>query len=177
MLLKLRPPRPLWLFLAALSLSIGWGGLYAARIYRHHTALGEMQRYGVKMNVVPGGPDWLRNKVHFKRMDLFDEPVSLDFEGVDLTDDTLRSVGWLTNVERLYLNDTQIGDAGLKHLGGLTNVKRLMLDGTRVSDAGLEYVTGMTKLQQLDLNGTQVTKTGVARLKQALPKCVIVMGD
>jgi hypothetical protein len=35
----------------------------------------------------------------------------------------------------------------------------------------------MTKLQQLDLNGTQVTKTGVARLKQALPKCVIVMED
>lgn len=175
--MKLHPPRPVWLLLAVTALAVVWGGMGAARVYQHHAALGEMHRRGVKMNVVPGGPDWLREKVHFQRMDLFDEPISLDFEGLQTTDDTLRSVGWLTNVERLYLNDAQIGDAGLRHLGGLTNVKRLMLDGTRVSDHGLEYLTGMTRLQQLDLNGTQVTPAGVARLKQALPQCVIVMED
>jgi len=32
---------------------------------------------------------------------------------------------------------------------------------------------GLTKLQSVDLTGTQVTYNGVAKLREALPKCQI----
>ena len=39
----------------------------------------------------------------------------------------------------LFLNDTQIADAGLEHLKGLSSLQVLHLSGTQITDAGLEY--------------------------------------
>jgi len=42
-----------------------------------------------------------------------------------------------------------------------------------VTDAGLKELAGLKSLQELVLDGTQVTDTGVAELRETLPKCVI----
>lgn len=103
----------------------------------------------------------------------------------------------LAGLQRLWLDDTQVGDAGLGHLKGLTELVMLELPGTQVSDAGLAHLRGLTKLQglylgrtritdaglkhlqgltelrDLGLTETQVTDAGARQLKQSLPRLVV----
>ena len=79
-------------------------------------------------------------------------PTEIVLSGQDITDEMLsEKVKVLTNLERLYLDDTQITDAGLVHLAGLSNLKDLNLDSTQVTDAGLVHLKGLTKLTGLSL--------------------------
>jgi len=71
------------------------------------------------------------------------------------------------DVNRVYLDNTQITDAELAHLRGLTHLQRLSLDGTQVTDAGLRHLKGLTYLTVLVLSGTKVTDVGAERLQQA----------
>ena len=71
----------------------------------------------------------------------------------------------------LYLNKTEITNAGLKELGGLDSLCELSLAGTKVSDAGLKELAGLKNLTLLHLEGTPVTDVGIARLHKVLPGC------
>ena len=55
----------------------------------------------------------------------------------------------------------------------LTCCAGLYLNNTQVTDAGLVHLKGLSKLQYLDLSNTQVTDEGVKKLQQALPNCII----
>ena len=59
------------------------------------------------------------------------------------------------------------------HLGGLTELIWLYLNGTEVGDAGLAHLEGLTRLGFLILSDTEVTDAGVEKLQAALPKCKI----
>jgi len=69
-----------------------------------------------------------------------------------------------TNLQKLVLTNTQVGDAGLEHLTALTNLQELDLDGTRVGDSGLEHLAALTNLIWLHLNDTQVGDAGLEHL-------------
>ena len=58
----------------------------------------------------------------------------------------------LTNLQRLDLSRTEVADAA--PLAGLTNLRELSLSGTQVADAA--PLARLTNLQSLDLSGTQV---------------------
>ena len=62
-------------------------------------------------------------------------------------------------------------DNNAMHLQELTNLERLYLADTDVTDNGLAHLEKMARLEVLWLAGTQVTDAGVKRLQQALPKC------
>ena len=79
----------------------------------------------------------------------------------------------LTNLEALYLRDTQVADAGLEHLSGLTNLQRLSLDNTQVTDAGLEHLRGLTNLRSVSLYNTAVTDAGERELRSHLPHVTV----
>ncbi len=104
----------------------------------------------------------------------------------------------LQRLNRLFLDGSQVTDAGLNHLAGhksLTSVELrlsqritddglkalaeipgltyLGLAGTKITDKGLQHLTGAKKLKSLRLHGTKVTPEGVALLRKALPNCVI----
>ncbi|HET6879959.1 MAG TPA: hypothetical protein VFI31_07380 [Pirellulales bacterium] len=79
----------------------------------------------------------------------------------------------LTSLEFLYLNNTQVSDAGLIHLRRLSGLRAIDLQGTRITDAGLDHLQGITNPQWIWLDHSQVTNTGVARLRQAIPRCGI----
>jgi hypothetical protein len=49
----------------------------------------------------------------------------------------------------------------------------LWLNDTQVTDAGLECLKGLTELEWLNLKNTQVTNDGVNKLQRALPHCKI----
>src|SRR6267378_2066949 len=54
-----------------------------------------------------------------------------------------------TNVHVLFLNNTQVTDAGLKKLAGLPRLVNLGLGGTQVSDAGLKELHAFPYLTSL----------------------------
>ena len=79
---------------------------------------------------------------------------------------------FFTNVTKLDLMQTEIGDAALNDLEVLSELQSLSL-GERVSDAGLAHLRGLAQLQTLDLRKTQVTDAGIQGLQKSLPNCKI----
>ncbi len=82
-----------------------------------------------------------------------------------LRDDHLRELVGLPWLNRIWLNDAKVGDAGMAHLGRLTNLDILDLTGTRVSDTGLAHLAGLTSLETLCLRNTAVTGRGLVHLE------------
>jgi hypothetical protein len=74
-------------------------------------------------------------------------------------------VDFLSNVDGITLDQTNVTDTGLENLRGLTGLYCLSLPSTQVTDAGLENVKGLTSLEYLDLNDTRVTDAGLKRLR------------
>jgi hypothetical protein len=96
----------------------------------------------------PWAPSWL---VDLIGVDFFGHVFDVNLSGSSRpADTTLAEVGRLNQLQRLWLNDASVSDAGLVHLKGLSS------------------------LRALDLVGTQVTDAGIAELKQALPNLTIV---
>ena len=59
------------------------------------------------------------------------------------------------------------------HLEGLSSLQYLYLDGTQITDAGLVHLKGWSSLLYLNLVALQITDAGVVKLKEALPSCLI----
>ena len=86
--------------------------------------------------------------------------------GEDITDDGLKSIRGLRNLETLALfNLTGIDGEGLAHLGELRNLKRVYLKGTPVGD-NVAHLKGLQSIEVLGLSDTGVTENGLLQLKQ-----------
>ncbi|HLQ43716.1 MAG TPA: hypothetical protein VK137_03225, partial [Planctomycetaceae bacterium] len=85
-----------------------------------------------------------------------------------LTNDDLREIGRLSNLEALMLVETLATDAGLEHLSGLAQLKFLRLEGSlsgqEFSDQGLKSLTSLSSLAELILYGTGFTDDGASVL-------------
>ena len=90
-----------------------------------------------------------------------------------ITDEGLKEVAKLKQLEGLYLGHTKITDVGLKEVAKLQQLSKLGLVNTKITDAGLKDVSKMQQLGRIFLTGTKVTDAGVTELKKALPKCRI----
>jgi hypothetical protein len=63
-----------------------------------------------------------------------------------------------------------VSDAGLVHLRNLTNLEHLYLANTQVSDRGLPYLEDLVRLRQIVVRGSRVTDAGLDRLLESLPR-------
>ena len=63
----------------------------------------------------------------------------------------------MKELRRLMLRDTMVTDEGLKHLSGLTNLEELDLSGTRVTEKGIEALRNLKAMRRLNLLGVQAT--------------------
>ncbi|MBE0545153.1 MAG: hypothetical protein IH623_27765, partial [Verrucomicrobia bacterium] len=105
-----------------------------------------------------------------------------------------------SQLESLYLDHTQISEAGLANLAALAQLDALRLDHTQVNDAGLQHLSKLPRLRYLSLQGTRITGRGLRhlsgsstlkylllpedmphpeelhRLHQAVPECWIYLG-
>jgi hypothetical protein len=99
---------------------------------------------------------------------------SLSFSKCPTSDARLKIVVQARRLQWLYLDNSDVTDAGLPELTALRHLEGLSLDVTDVSDAGLRHLEGMSSLRSLHLRQCPyVTDEGVARLKRALPNCLI----
>ena len=79
----------------------------------------------------------------------------------------------LAKVTRLNLGFTKITDEGLKDVAKLQQLEWLILIDTKITDAGLKDVAKLQNLIAFGLFRTKITKAGVAELKKALPNILI----
>ena len=80
----------------------------------------------------------------------------------------------LEKVAKLFLNGTQMTDAGLKEVAKMQKLERLYVADTQITYAGLKKLAKLKKSKFLSLFRTKVTDEDVAKLKKALPNCKII---
>jgi hypothetical protein len=145
----------------------------------------------------PPGPIWLTR--------LFGDDFFADVAYVQLlddrvTDETLRQIARLSNLNSLYMpNSDRVTDQGLAFLGDMTTLETLTVafplatdDGlvhlqrlsnladlnittSNITDAGLVHLSQMPKLKSISFTNTpRVTEDGLRKLAKALPECRIV---
>ena len=116
-----------------------------------------------------------------------------------ITDDGLRHLSGLTDLEVLALNGTNVGgaglsnlrqcrklkglpmnnapitDIGLSHIAHLDNLEWLQLSGTKITDDGLSHLSGLTGLESLELRDTEISDAGLKHLStlKSLKKLLI----
>jgi serine/threonine protein kinase len=84
-----------------------------------------------------------------------------------------RYVKDVDGMKRIYLNHTQITDAGLEPLLHISDLWELSLSHTTISDAGLLHLQAMKSLRGISLESTRITRDGLSKLRAALPSCNI----
>jgi uncharacterized protein (TIGR02996 family) len=118
-----------------------------------------------------------------------------------ISDDQVQTVGQLTQLRGLVLEDmpvtgaglahleplrqlrslnlthTQVGDAGISHLRGMSGLEELRLWDTPITDAGLEHLRDLRQLKVLDLAFTQVTDAGLEHLRGLQQLKVLNLSD
>jgi Leucine-rich repeat (LRR) protein len=86
---------------------------------------------------------------------------SLILRTTEITDEGLKEVAKLEKLEELSLYTTQITDAGLKEVTKLQNLKTLGLGKTKITDEGLKELAKLKNLEELGLSATQITDVGL----------------
>jgi internalin A len=81
--------------------------------------------------------------------------------GTNIRKGGLQTIGKLTGLKCLLLDDVKITDLGLDELKGLRNLKCLSLSRTLITDAGLSKLTGFEDLSELYLAQTDITDVGM----------------
>lgn len=102
-----------------------------------------------KRSAEPWAPRWLTDLIG---VDCFGHVTDVGLYECR-TDALMAQVAHFTDLERLYLENPSVSDAGLAHLKKLTKLTELDLIGAEVSDAGLAHLKGRTKLSELDQSG------------------------
>jgi hypothetical protein len=101
--------------------------------------------------------------------------VDLNLARTQVTDEVLKEVAKLSNLESLNLAQTQVTDAGIAYLKSMAKLKYLNLYGTKVTDECLPSIAGMKQLESVYFWQTSVTSRGADKLRGVLPKLKIVM--
>jgi hypothetical protein len=88
-----------------------------------------------------------------------------------ITDEGVRHLAVVSNLEEVHLGGTQISDDALASLRELPKIRRLSLNGTRITDASIRYFKEIVTLKELWIYDTQITPEGVDSLREALGDC------
>ena len=119
------------------------------------------------------------------------DATTLSLTGVALTAEDMETVGRLTELTALTLNDCAITD--ISALSGLTKLRSLSLSGNRITDLtplsgltelrtlylsgnpaeSLEPLYGLKDLTTLDIRDREILDTELEELKKRLPDCTV----
>lgn len=100
----------------------------------------------------------------------------LDLARTGVGDPALRIVGQMTNLQRLYLQDTAIDGKGVPALTALEQLEYLNLFGTQVDDSALSPLQDIESLQAVYLSQTEVSESGVQELRDHRPDLTVEYG-
>ena len=102
--------------------------------------------------------------------------IWLNLSYKNIQDSLVRTIGQLTNLTRLQLNNTPITDSALLFLQTLTNLQYLNLVGTKVTAQGLMRMNPLPDLQAIYLYRTFISSSDWQQLKNKFPKVTLDTG-
>jgi mono/diheme cytochrome c family protein/uncharacterized membrane protein len=102
--------------------------------------------------------------------------IWLNISDKNISDSSLKTIGQLTNLTRLQLDNTSITDKGLGFLQSLVNLQYLNLVGTKVTSQGLIQLKGLPALQAIYLYKTFINSSEWPQLKNNFPKVTLDTG-
>lgn len=89
----------------------------------------------------------------------------LDLTNTDLGDGGLRGIGLLSNLEKVYLGGTKIGDNDIRQLKGLRHLTELQVFELHLTDRSLkEVIPTLTSLVELSADETDISDESVKTL-------------
>ena len=95
--------------------------------------------------------------------------TSLEARNISLTEDGLKAIGRMTELQKLDLVKADFQPALISHLTGLKNLEKLYLDATSCDDAAVAKLAALPKLETITVSETRVGDAGFAALLK-LPK-------
>lgn len=91
---------------------------------------------------------------------------TLLLKGSQATDEGLRSIGTLANLEELFIWDGEnVTDAGVAHLKNLTRLETFHLSKSKITDAGLASLARLSHLEHLSLQNNSFSDVGLSYLR------------
>lgn len=109
--------------------------------------------------------------------DIEQQLVWLNLGHTGVTDKQMELISQLRNLRVLYLNKTQITDAGLSKLSTLSELRWLSLVGTRATDRSVETFAQLKNLSTIFLFESDVSSEGVRKLVDAHKELKIDTGN
>ena len=100
----------------------------------------------------------------------------INFAGVALQEEDLKTISSLKNVEELNLCETTIDDTTIKLISTMPKLKVLHLAGTTITDKGIEALSNAKQLTHINLDFTDITNNGLAVLEGGAIECISVTG-
>ncbi len=106
----------------------------------------------------------------------------LDVKSVNLIDTSITDIGvrklsCLGNASHIALCSKEIGDEAIKAIATNRNIDVLQLVNSGCTDRSIELLCGMERLAELDLRGSSISPEGQYRIRQALPRTVVLTDD
>ncbi len=74
----------------------------------------------------------------------------------------------MSELRKLSLGQTKIGDQDTSFLVGLANLYSLELFGTRITDSAIDAIADIESLQRLDIRNTKVSREAAQRLESSV---------
>jgi Leucine Rich repeat len=130
---------------------------------RHLKRFGNL-RY---LNLASVAPAWVKRKrltpITDAGMAHLDLPnlVTLNLDGLPITDAGLKSLPNLPALNSLQLTGTNVQNPGLSRLVAFRKLASLHLNGSAVTDEGLSHLAGASSLVVLSLDGIPLTAAGL----------------
>ena len=93
------------------------------------------------------------------------------------SNESLKIVSRMPNLQILHLRSKKIDDKGLVYLLRLKKIKYLDLTGCRITDRSVATLSKMKDLCKLNLTNTRITQKGIGELKILLPDTSILASE
>jgi hypothetical protein len=81
----------------------------------------------------------------------------LAMPSVRLTDDGLKTIATISQLEDIWINGNDLTDSGIKSLAGCRSLTHITLTAKKVTDAGIKELAALPRLRALHLIGMKMT--------------------
>lgn len=96
------------------------------------------------------------------RLDLF--PTALDLHGMRVSDEDLRLVVPIIELDSINLSDNSFGDVGIRQIAKIPQLRQLWISGPKISGEGVSSLQACRNLETLWLTDTSATEDDIAVL-------------
>ncbi len=155
---------------------------------REARASQELQRLGANFNMnsiqagiavftgVPSiwiGDNWKGEAKDLDRLKWLRDITHIELKGEKVTDEYLRHVGQMKNLEYLVVKRAKITDQGIKDVAALASLRQISIMYCPISNASIEHLQVHKRAALVKLYGTNITQEGADRLQVALAESKI----